>query len=187
MRLALCLILACVAATAHAQPPGRKAGLALALQLSYGGLKADLLAEAEAMPDTDYTFKPGPMAEVRTFGQVIGHIASSQSDMCAALKGIPNPMAGRQLEQELKTKTELVKALAESFALCDDVFASTTDENALEFVRRGPNELTRASVLYGLLAHNAEMYGIGTVYLRLKGIVPPSTEKQTRPARGARK
>ena len=84
------------------------------------------------------------------------------------------------MKQDLKTKAEFTKALADSFTFCDDAFSSTTDENALQFVRQGPNELTRASVLYGLLAHNAEMYGIGTVYLRLKGIVPPSTEVQTK-------
>jgi hypothetical protein len=168
-------------ATAVAQQPaGRRAGLATALQLSYGGIKADLIAEAEKMPEADYGLKPGENPEVRTFGQLFAHVAASQFGTCAALKSAPNPAAGKNFEQELKTKMEFVKVLRDSFAFCDDVFASTTDQNSLEFVRRGPNELTRASVLYGLLAHNAEMYGIGTVYLRLKGIVPPSTERQAR-------
>ena len=167
------------------QPTGRKAGLAMALQLSYGGIKADLIAEAEKMPEADYGFKPGPMPDVRTFGQLFAHVAAGQFGTCAAVRGVPNPSAGKNLQEELKTKAEFVKALADSFAFCDDVFSSTTDENALEFVRQGPNELTRASVLYGLLAHNAEMYGIGTVYLRLKGIVPPSTERQTKARGGA--
>jgi hypothetical protein len=83
----------------------------------------------------------------------------------------------------VKTRAEFIKVLADSFAFCDDAFSSTTDDNALQFAQQGPNQLTRASVLYGLLAHNAEMYGIGTVYLRLKGIVPPSTERQTKGGR----
>jgi hypothetical protein len=159
-----------------AQQPGRKAGLATALQLSYAGIKADLIAEAEKMPEADYSLRPGPMPEVRTFGQLFAHVAAGQFGTCAAVKGVPNPMSGRNLQQELQTKAEFVKALGDSFAFCDDAFSSTTDGNALDFIRQGPNELTRASVLYGLLAHNAEMYGIGTVYLRLKGIVPPSSE-----------
>jgi hypothetical protein len=162
------------------QPAGRKAGLATVLQLSYQGIKADLIAEAEKMPAADYGLKPGEMPEMRTFGQLFAHVAAGQFGTCAAVKGVPNPAAGQKLEQTLKTKAEFVKALTDSFAFCDDAFASTTDENALQFVRQGPNELTRASVLYGLLAHNAEMYGIGTVYLRLKGIVPPSSERQTK-------
>lgn len=169
------------ASIAFAQPPvGRKAGLATVLQLSYQGIKADLTAEAAALPETDFSFKPGPMPEVRTFGQLFGHVAAGQFGTCAAVKGVANPVAGKNLEQELKTKAEFIKVLADSFAFCDDAFSSTTDDNALQFVQQGPNQLTRASVLYGLLAHNAEMYGIGTVYLRLKGIVPPSTERQTK-------
>jgi DinB family protein len=162
------------------EPTGRKAGLALVLQISYQGIRANLISEAEKMPEADYGLKPGPMSEVRTFGQLFAHVAAGQFGTCAAVKNVPNPIAGRNLEQDLKTKAEFTKALADSFAFCDDAFSSTTDENALQFVRQGPNELTRASVLYGLLAHNAEMYGIGTVYLRLKGIVPPSTEVQTK-------
>jgi DinB superfamily len=177
--LAAALILTPAIAAAQ-QPGGRKAGLATVLQLSYEGIKSNLMAEAEKMPDADYGLKPGPAQEVRTFGQLFAHVAAGQFGTCAAVKGVPNPVAGRNLEQELKGKAEFVKVLTESFAFCDDAFSSTTDENALQFVRQGPNELTRASVLYGLLAHNAEMYGIGTVYLRLKGIVPPSTERQTK-------
>jgi hypothetical protein len=167
------------ASVAGGQPAaGRKVGLALGLQLSYAGSKANLTAEAEKMPDADFGFKPGSMPEVRTFGQVIAHVSAGLFGTCAAVKGVPDPAQDRKLEQELKTKAEFVKVLADAFAFCDDVFSATTDENAVAFVRQGPNEITRAMALYGLLAHNSEMYGIGTVYLRLKGIVPPSTERQ---------
>ena len=170
------LLLASVTA---AQPPvGRKVGLAMGLQLGYGGSKANLVAEAEKMPEADFGFRPGSMPEVRTFGQLFAHVAAGQFGTCAVVKGVADPTQGRNLEQELKTKPEFVKVLADSFAFCDDVFSSTTDENAASFIRQGPNEITRAMALYGLLAHNSEMYGIGKVYLRLKGIVPPSTERQ---------
>ena len=129
------------------------------------------------MPEADYNLKPGAMPEVRTFGQLFGHVAAGQFGICAAVKGVPNPMATKTLE-DFKTKAEFVKVLTDSFAFCDDAFSSTTDDNAMQFVKQGPNELPRAAALFGLLAHNSEMYGIGTVYLRLKGIVPPSTERQ---------
>jgi hypothetical protein len=153
-----------------------KVGVAGVLQRSYAGSKADLTAEAERMPEGDYSLKPGSMPEVRTFGQLFGHVAAGQFATCAAVKSVPNPMAGKSL-QDFKTKAEFVKVLSDSFAFCDDAFASTTDENAMQFVRQGPNEIPRAAALFGLLAHNSEMYGVGTVYLRLKGIVPPSTER----------
>jgi DinB superfamily len=170
------------AAAALAQPPGggqggQKFGLATSLQRGYANLKMNLTQEAEKMPEADYTFKPGSTTDVRPFGQVIAHVAEAQFGQCSAVNGVPNPMQGKHLEQELKTKAEIVKALADSFALCDTAFSSTTDENAVQFVKQGPNELTRAAALYGVLVHGNEIYGTGAVYLRSKNIVPPSTER----------
>jgi len=161
------------------QPPaaGQKIGLATSLQRGYAGIKANFTAAAEKMPEADYSFKVGSMPEARTYGQLIAHIAQAQFGQCSGLTGVPNPMAGKNLEQELKTKAEVTKALADSFAICDDAFASTTDENAVQFIRQGPNEATRAAALYGVLVHGNEMYGTGAVYLRSKNLVPPSTER----------
>jgi hypothetical protein len=165
-------------------PAGGKTTLQTSLQRSYAGLKANLTQEAEKMPEADYSFKPGSTPEARTFAQVISHIAQSQLGTCAALTGKPNPMQGKNLEQELKTKAEVTKALADSFALCDEVFAGVTDANATEFVKIGQNEVSRVAALYGLIAHGNEIYGTGAVYLRSKNIVPPSTERQMGRGRG---
>ena len=73
-----------------------------------------------------------------------------------------------------------VSALADSFAFCDDAFSTTTDENAVQFIKQGNNEVTRAAALYGLIVHGNEMYGTASVYLRAKGVVPPSTEGRGR-------
>jgi len=179
-------VVALIAAVAIAQPPpaGQKIGIATSLQRGYAGLKMNLTQAAEKMPESGYSFKPGTTPEARTFAQVIAHIAQSQLGQCSAMKGVPNPMQGKNLEQELKTKAEVTKALADSFAQCDDVFAQTTDENATQFVKAGPNELTRAAALFGLIAHGNEIYGTSAVYLRSKDIVPPSTERQMGRGRG---
>ena len=93
------------------------------------------------MPEADYTFKPGSTPEARTYAQVIAHIAQSQFGQCSGLKGVPNPMAGKQLEQELKTKAEVTKALADSFAhVRRGSSPSVTDANATEMVKAGQNE-----------------------------------------------
>jgi hypothetical protein len=161
-------------------PAPRRVTDAEVLRISYEGLKADLIASAAAMPEADYSLRPGTMPEVRTFEQVIAHVAVGQFDTCARIKGVPSPAAGRDLEQHSRPKVEIQQALAESFAFCDDLFAPTANEGAVEYVRQLGYEITRTSALFGLLAHNAEMYGIATVYLRLKGVVPPSTARQTR-------
>ncbi len=118
------------------------------------------------------------MPEVRTYGQIFAHVAAGQFGTCAALKGVPNPVQARDLELELKTKAEFVKTLADSFTFCDDAVAGLTDANAADLVRQGQGEVARAAVIAGLIAHNAEMYGISTVYLRANNLVPPSTEQQ---------
>jgi hypothetical protein len=171
-----CLVLS---ATGFAQiPAGQRVGLAVYLKAGYQGLRVNLTAAAEKMPEADYGFKPGTMPEVRTYGQIFAHVAAGQFGVCAALKGVPNPVQTRDLERELKTKAEFVKTLADSFAFCDGAIAALNDVNAADLVPQGKGEVARAAVITGLSAHNSEMYGISTVYLRAKNIVPPSTEKQ---------
>jgi hypothetical protein len=177
---ALSWLLGSAAVLAQPVPAGRQFGLAAYLKGAYAGLKANLTQEAEKMPEADYAFKPGAAGEMRTYGQLFAHVADAQFTVCATVKGVPNPNEGHKLEAELKTKGEFVKALADSFALCDTVFAALTDTSALEFVKQGPGEVVAGGVLAGLLAHGAEMYGVGTVYLRAKNLIPPSTERQTR-------
>jgi hypothetical protein len=171
---------------AAAQPPagGQKIGLSTSLKNGYAGFKRNFTAAAEKMPEADYTFKPGSTPEARTYTQVIAHIAQSQFGQCSNLTGVPNPMAGKQLEQELKTKAEVTKALADSFALCDKAFEAVTDANATEMVKQGQNEVTRAAAMYGVLVHGNEMAGTAYVYLRSKNLVPPSTENAGRGMRG---
>ena len=180
-------VVALFASVAYSQAPagqGQKIGLATSLQRGYNGFKTNFTAAAEKMPEADYTFKPGSTPEVRTYGQVIAHIAQAQFGQCSGLKGVPNPMAGKQLEQELKTKAEITKALADSFAMCDELFANVTDASATEMVKAGPNEQTRAASLYGVIVHGNELAGTAYVYLRSKNIVPPSTENAQRGRRG---
>jgi len=183
MKLVTCFASAAVllvAATTYSQPPpaaGQKVSLATSLQRGYAGIKTNFTAAADKMPEADYSFKPGTTPEARTYAQVIAHIAQAQFGQCSGLKGVPNPMAGKQLEQELKTKAEVTKALADSYALCDDLFANLTDANVTEMVKAGPNEVTRAAALYGVIVHGNEMAGTAYVYLRSKNIVPPPTER----------
>jgi hypothetical protein len=178
------ILLAAAALSAQMPQAGQKVGLATSLQRGYAAFKRNFTAAAEKMPESDYGFKPGSTPEARTFAQVIDHIAQAQFGQCSALKGSPNPMQGKNLEQELKTKAEVTKTLGDSFAVCDDLFAQVTDANATEMVKQGQNELTRAAALFGVIVHGNEMYGTAAVYLRSKNLVPPSTAMQGMRGRG---
>ena len=173
-----------VAPAAAQVPAGQTITLSIAIQRGYAGVKQNLSEMAAKMPEGDYTFKPGPAPEMRTFGQLFAHVANAQFGSCAVAKGVANPNQGKNLENELKTKAEFVKALADSFAFCDDAYSALTDQNATEMVKQGQNTIARAALLANNVSHDNEMYGTGAVYMRAKGMVPPSTERANA-ARGA--
>jgi len=178
MKRLACLFLGCltVAAVAAAQgPPQGPVGTSTALQRNYAQLKNNITSSAEKMPEADYFFKPTP--DIRSYGQLWAHVADAQFGQCSGAKGVPNPRQGQPTFEQLTTKADVQKAVADSFAFCDDVFASLTDESATQMVSNGRGgQQSRIGALTGILTHGSEMYGIGTVYLRLKGQVPPSTE-----------
>lgn len=164
-------------AAAQGPGPGGPVGPAAGLQASYTRIKGLVTASAERMAEADYGFRPTP--EIRTFGQLWGHVANFHYGTCAQVKGVANPNQGNNLENTATTKAAIVKALADSFAFCDDAFSALTDAAFGEMIaggRGGPR--ARGVVLNQIVEHDNEMYGIGTVYLRLRGLVPPSTEQQ---------
>ena len=174
------------ASTASAQPPpaGQQMTLTASLNRSYNSMKQNITEMVEKVSEADYSFKPGTAPELRTFGMLWGHLANAQYGSCAAALGQPNPNQGHNLENELKTKAELQKAVADSFALCDKAFAALTEQNKDEMVTQGQGQIARGALLANVVIHGNEMYGTGSVYMRAKGLVPPSTERQMQ-GRGA--
>ncbi len=170
------------ASIASAQGAPGPTGLAAGLQRAYNGIKLNLTQAAEKMAEADYSFKPNP--DIRGFGGQLAHVADAHYNFCAAAKGVPNPMAGTSLEKTKTTKADVIKALADSFAFCDDAYSALTDASAAELVAQGRGQTARGVVLANNTAHDNEEYGIITVYLRLKQMVPPSTERQQQGGRG---
>ena len=145
----------------------------------YDRVKNNLTKTAEKMPQENYSFKP--TAETRTFGQIIAHVADVQARTCSEINGEPKALnAGSK-----SGKAELVAALKESFSLCDQAFDSLTDANALAtFVMpQGQHHSKVGLLIAAVVSHTNEEYGYMAVYLRLKGIVPPSSETPESPAR----
>jgi len=139
------------------------------LKTNYTQIKANLTKAADKMSDADYGFKATP--EVRTFGATIAHIADAQMRFCGAANGhAVQPPAGSKT-----AKAELVAALKASFDECDAAFDSLTDANYLETVGQGKGAGPRLNQLLHTVIHDNEEYGYLSVYLRLKGIVPPSS------------
>lgn len=140
----------------------------------YDMVKDYILRAADKMPEEMYSFRPTP--EVRSFGQLLGHIADAQYLFCSAVLEKPNPRPG--IEKTKTSKSDLIQALKEAFAYCDAAYAGLTDEDLAKTVKFFGREQAKVTVLSFNTAHNNEHYGNIVTYLRMKGIVPPSSERQ---------
>ena len=144
--------------------------LSAELKQMYTGVKNNLVKMAEKMPEEHYAFKATP--DVRAFGELIGHVADSQARTCSTVNGAVKNLNA----STMKTKAELVAALKESFALCDQAVDALTDAKAVEMISMGQRQSTRLGALARTISHSNEEYGYMAVYMRLKGVVPPSSE-----------
>ncbi len=149
------------------------------LKVGFDAGKGFLTAAAEQMAEADYAFKPaGVAAEVRSFGQIIGHVANANSMFCSMVSGEAGP--GVDVEATMTSKADLTKALGDALALCERAFASVNDQTGAESLRVDflNADLTKLGVLGFNTAHNFEHYGNLVTYFRAKGMVPPSSQGQ---------
>jgi len=155
---------------AHAQNP-----LMTAVKAQHDMAKGVLLKTAEKVPETLYAWRPTP--EVRTFAQLIGHVADGSMSICGAAAGDkPAPLAA---EKTMTTKAQLSKALADAFAYCDKVIAAMDDAKGMETTKFFAGGMSPRAMVFGFnTAHNYEHYGNLVTYMRLNKIVPPSSEGQ---------
>jgi uncharacterized damage-inducible protein DinB len=139
---------------------------------AYGFLKKVVIASAEKMPAENYAFKP--TEAVRSFGQLLGHVAESQYYFCSAVRGEKNPAL--KIEATKTSKAELVAVLKDAFAYCDKAHDGMTNAAAHQMVKVMKEDTPKLDVLTINNMHTVEHYGNIITYLRLKNIVPPSTE-----------
>jgi uncharacterized damage-inducible protein DinB len=181
--LVFALSLLCASTQAEAQTTDGGLGdiaspsLASVVKGMQATIRRNVAEAAENMAADEYAFKPTP--QVRSFGELIGHVASANFYFCSQAKGERSPST---TDYEKATgKAVILKGLNDSLAYCDSVYASTTDSNFTQLVKTpGPNgerEITRGGVLMFNTTHNNEHYGNIVVYMRLKGHVPPSTAR----------
>ena len=167
MKTSFCLIAVMLTASAvQAQIPAPH--IAEAKQ-RYATVRDNLQKAAEAMPEENYAFKPTP--EIRSFGELVAHVADAQMAICGGAVGHPK----RGTAASKTSKVDLVAALKESSAGCDAIFDGTTEANAATPASMGPMKTSRLGLLEYNTGHDLEEYGYLAVYLRLKGIVPPTS------------
>lgn len=142
-------------------------------------VRDNLLKMAEKMPAENYSFQPTP--DIESFGQRLAHIAGANLFVCQGVMG----RQGTFSRPAATSKPELLALLKQASGVCDSVFDALSDAAAMEkissrFGGPAPPDATRTKLatLNNMVRHSNEVYGYMCVYLRLKGIVPPSSAKE---------
>jgi uncharacterized damage-inducible protein DinB len=166
-------MLALTAASAAAQNP-----VSDSLRGSWNGVKRNIKESAELMPEANYSFKPTP--DVRSFGEILTHVAGASYVFCAAAKGEKSPFAEDSFEKTATTKAAILKVTTDAIMYCDGAFAAATDMTLGAMVQApfGGNQVPRSNALIGQIGHDNEHYGNLVTYFRLKNLVPPSSRRQ---------
>ena len=182
--LVLVLSLTGIALPAAAQTSDGGADQVLSMSMAasakamHATIRRNLAEAADAMPAEEYAFKPTP--QVRSFGELIGHVANANYYFCSQAKGEKSPAT--QNFERVTDKAALAKGLKDSLTYCDEAYSGTTDANFTQAVKvagpgGGGTATTRGLVLMFNTTHNNEHYGNIVVYMRLKNHVPPSTAR----------
>jgi uncharacterized damage-inducible protein DinB len=160
------------AQTASANP------ISSAIRTAWDGAKRNLTRSAELMPEADYGFRP--VNTVRTFGEVLAHVAGANYVFCSAAKGEKSPYAEAAFEKTATTRAQIIKALNDSIAYCDAAYAALDDRRASETIDPAfkMGNVPRAAPLMQNTGHLQEHYGNLVTYFRIKGMVPPSSQGQ---------
>ena len=161
---------------ASAQSPANANPISSGVRTAWDGAKQNLTRSAEQMPEADYAFRP--VSTVRTFGQILAHVAGANYVFCSAAKGEKSPHAEAAFEKTATTRAQIMKALADSIAYCDTAYAALDDKRAGEIVELpfGMGKGARALPLMLNTGHLQEHYGNLVTYFRVKGMVPPSSQ-----------
>jgi uncharacterized damage-inducible protein DinB len=147
--------------------------LSSSIKMEYGMAKDVIIRSADKVPEADYAFKPTD--EVRSFGQLVGHVADAQYLFCSAAMGEKSP-ATDSVEKTKTAKADLIQALKDAFTYCDKAYDGMTDATAPQMMKFFGRDVPKLGVLAFSNMHDYEHYGNMVTYMRLKKIVPPSSE-----------
>jgi hypothetical protein len=144
---------------------------------TYGAVENILLHSAEKMPKDNYNFRSTDA--LRSYGQIVGHLNDAPYMSCSIELGEKNP--DLKIEQTKSSKVDLINALKGAFAYCDKAYESVTDASAPQMVKLFGNDMPKLGVLTANNMRDLEHYGNLITYMRLKNVVPPTSEPGFRP------
>jgi uncharacterized damage-inducible protein DinB len=174
MRLIVVTLAAALSLAAQTAP---KNPIVATSQVVFGIAKNDVLRSVEKVPEDLWSYQP--TKDIRTFGQLFAHIADGQYEFCGV--AAEGKAVDKGIEKSTTDRTAVIAALKDAFAYCDAAYAKMTDANAGDLAPFFGRQVTKIGVLDFNTAHTMEHYGNLVTYMRLKNIVPPSSEKPPAP------
>jgi hypothetical protein len=145
-------------------------------------VEKEFVPAAEAMPEDKYDFAPtdGEFKGVRTFAQQVKHVAATNFEIAAAILEVRPPVEIGDDEagpRSVRTKTEIVQFLKDSFAYVHRAVATINEKNQAESIKSpwGQNTVTRLGLTTLIVGHCFDHYGQMVVYLRHNRIIPPAS------------
>jgi uncharacterized damage-inducible protein DinB len=175
--ITVAVALSASAAASAQKPPAAGNPIASALQQSWDSAKRNMTQSADVMPEVNYGFKP--VDSVRTFGQILAHVAGANYVFCSAAMATKSPHAEDEFEKKATTRAAIIEALAASMKYCDSAYNAATDAQLAVTIEMpfGMGKGSRAAALMSNVGHLNEHYGNLVTYFRIKGIVPPSSRR----------
>jgi uncharacterized damage-inducible protein DinB len=170
------VVMAGVMVFTAAAPALAQKAIADVLARSAANTFRNLVESAEKMPEADYGFQA--TKDTRTFAAFVGHTINSAYNNCSRARGEANP--NKEDLEKVTSKAKLVEAAKAVQAYCDAVYAAQTDASLAEMIPLGQQQAPRGQALVGVISHNMNEYGQMVILMRLKGLVPPTTERATR-------
>ncbi len=149
-----------------------------AFKARYQTQKLNFTESAEAMPEAEMKFRLTP--DQRAFGDWLEHTADMNYRMCSQIVGQPAPKNTGVNGVQNRGKNAIKEAINASFAHCDKVFETLSDAKAMEEVPAGNKKVPAVDVMFSYIANLNAHYGNMVGYMRVKGIIPPSTARTNR-------
>ncbi len=165
--IAIVMLAACATSALSAQ-----SGAVAGMGAIYTVAKNNVTKAAEQMSEENYAFKPTP--EVRSFGQLVGHVANANFMICSMALGEKNPNATDF--EKTSAKAALVQGIRDSFTYCDKAYAMP-DATGMQEATLFGMKTNKMGILSFNSGHDMEHYGNMVTYFRLKGMVPPSSQQ----------
>jgi uncharacterized damage-inducible protein DinB len=140
--------------------------LTTTISIFRSNMQDKIMKSADEMPESKYNYRP--TKDVRSFAEILNHVADISYALCSNVKGEPPPATATAK----RSKAEIIAYLKGAFDYCDGVYAGFTDARLNAPADFFGVQTNKMFILTQVANHDALHYGNLVTYLRLNGLVP---------------